>query len=177
MENSEENAGGTVQSLPAFSVMAYGLAAGAAATGLRAATETALAAGFRGRARLGRGARLGGVRLAVGAGAAAIAGTLLTAGDRAGGLITHQGGLTGVVGTGHLAGGNGGGFLRGAVGVFEAAALGGHAAVDGAVAGAGGATSGKLGPYRRNVVGSGRISGTLAAQVVPEERIRIIGGG
>ena len=156
--SSEENAGGTAQSLPAFSVMADGLAAGAAATGLRAATETTLATGLRGRARLGRGTRLrgrtrlGGVRLAVGAGATAIAGALLTAGDRAGGLITHRGGLTGVVGTGHLAGGNGGGFLRGAVGVFEAAALGGHAAVDGAVAGAGGATSGKLGPYRRNVV-------------------------
>ncbi len=47
MENSEENAGGTVQSLPAFSVMADGLAAGAAATGLRAATETALATGLQ----------------------------------------------------------------------------------------------------------------------------------
>ena len=68
-------------------------------------------------------------------------------------------------------------FFAGAVGVFEAAALGGHAAVGSAVAGAGGATSGKLGPYRRNVVGSGRISGTLAAQVVPEERIPNIGGG
>ena len=171
--SSEENAGGTAQSLPAFSVMAYGLAAGGTAAGLRAATETALATGLRRRARLGRRTRLGaglrGVRLAIGAGATAIAGALLTAGDRAGGLITHRGGLTGVVGTGHLAGGNGGGFLRGAVGIFEAAALGGHAAVDGAVAGAGGATSGKLGPYRRNVVGSGRISGTLAAQVVPEE--------
>lgn len=41
--SSEENAGGTVQSLPAFSVMAYGLAAGGTATGLGAATETALA--------------------------------------------------------------------------------------------------------------------------------------
>lgn len=41
--SSEENAGGTVQSLPAFSVMAYGLATGGTATGLGAATETALA--------------------------------------------------------------------------------------------------------------------------------------
>ena len=181
MENSEENAGGTAQSLPAFSVMAYGLASGAAATGLGAATETALAAGLRRRTRLGRrtGLRggLGGVRLAVGAGATAIAGALLTAGDRAGGLVTHRGGLTGVIGAGYLAGGDGGGLLRGAVGVFESAALGRHATVDGAVAGAGGGASGKLGPYRRNVVGSGRVSGTLAAQVVPEERIRIIVGG
>ena len=154
MENSEENAGGTVQSLPAFSVMADGLAAGAAATGLRAATETALATGLRGESqRLGRGTRLrgrtrlGGVRLAVGASATAIAGALLTAGDRAGGLVTHRGGLTGVIGAGHLAGGDGGGLLRAAVGVFEATALGGHTAVDGAVVGAGGAASGELGAH------------------------------
>lgn len=181
--SGEENAGGTVQSLPAFSVMAYGLAAGAAATRLGAATETALAAGLRGRARLGRGTRLrgrtrlGGVRLAVGAGATAIAGALLTAGDRAGGLIAHRGGLTGVIGAGYLAGGDGGGLLRAAVGVFEATALGGHAAVDGAVAGAGGAASGELGAHTGNRGGAGRVRGTLAAQVVPEERIRIIVGG
>ena len=44
---------------------------------------------------------------------------------------------TGVIGAGHLAGGDGGGLLRAAVGVFEATALGGHTAVDGAVVGAG----------------------------------------
>lgn len=144
MENSEENAGGTVQSLPAFSVMVYGLATRGTATRLGAAAKTALTAGLRGRTRLG------GVRLAVGAGATAIAGALLTAGDRAGGLITHRGGLTGVVGAGHLARGDGGGLLRAAVGVFKATALRGNATVDGAVAGSGSTTSGEPGTHTGN---------------------------
>ena len=47
---------------------------------------------------------------------------------------------------------------------LRAATLGDDAAVDGAVAGAGGAASGELRAHGRNVVGSGRIRGALAAR-------------